>query len=862
VVVKQVLVEEYETYTDPETGEQRSRKVLKRYYTFEEGPKSKPSNIRAEPRGIVSISAGKVKGLKAGTATVVATTRGYLQRPSGYYTPEEYQSLKRGELTASQVVSVHEYTGMRFEVSPVESSSYQDYINRIRGYEASEVGIFFPSNPELGRGYNVAIDIFFKFLGPEGAYERINSGRSVGELVERMKVTSSDEEVVPLGQWVGSRFQLGYYIEGRKSGMSILTFSVLNEEGIPVGEQCLPVMVNKVKILVNGEEDVSKWQTRAGEVGEIIVKIEGGTDMSKYKCIWGGYKGNPQPDEARMEAGITTFRGQRSTNYVSFPTQIEPGSSISMSMSIQPRDWKGTRYYSVFSTWYYLAIKAAPAELKRLVLKVRHCKTAPSDFFPFIWVSDPNASPFWPAEIHLFNWPGAPNRSVDIIEEGYFTDWLTTEVSEDTRKRLYEITELELNPPYADCIWVHTFKGETDISMFKVGTCIIRLKTPAVEDHSFYNKEDLRSVNSLKVYADEVWLDWASWPTVSAGSTETLTLYAQTEGELSDYEVVWALDPDVGELETQVTQFTQDEEGNWYSENQWDLPNTVSADTIQIKAMIRKKGTQIELGGAIEDAEISSIRPVLLNEVCPAGGWIEIFNPEPVDIPIAGCRLIDGDGQLNFTIPEEGEDWDGVLESGGYLVIHLIPGLAFNTPGEDIRAEIGDVLDVSGDSVALLSPSGDGMDFMRYGDSTDVPPSDIGWGGDNPASPEGSQSLGRSKDSLDTDNGSDWESSGGADAESPTPGRRNLRYLPGDVSMNGRVSAYDAALVLRYLVGKLTLSDVQLAIADVTGRKGVTALDAAVILQYAVGLIDKFPVEEEGVSTPLGAASERMVILK
>jgi thiol-disulfide isomerase/thioredoxin len=252
-------------------------------------------------------------------------------------------------------------------------------------------------------------------------------------------------------------------------------------------------------------------------------------------------------------------------------------------------------------------------------------------------------------------------------------------------------------------------------------------------------------------------------------------------------------------------------------------------------------------------------RRVLINEVCPRGGWVEIFNPEPVKIPMAGCKLVDGDGQLNFTIPEDGKDWDGVLESGKYLVVHLIPGLAFDTPGEDIRARVGDVLDVAGDSVALLSPDGGGIDFMRYGDSTDEPPSGIGWQEDNPSAPERRQSLGRNKDSLDTDSGSDWESSGGVDARSPTPGLRNLGYLLGDVSMNGWVSAYDATLLLRYLVGKEELNDVQLVMADVTGRRGVTAFDAATILQYIVGLVKRFPAEEGSSPTPSRYGVERSV---
>ena len=69
------------------------------------------------------------------------------------------------------------------------------------------------------------------------------------------------------------------------------------------------------------------------------------------------------------------------------------------------------------------------------------------------------------------------------------------------------------------------------------------------------------------------------------------------------------------------------------------------------------------------------------------------------------------------------------------------------------------------------------------------------------------------------------------------------RRLPGDVSGNDKVTAYDASLVLRYVVGLTDLSFDERQAADVTGDETVTALDAALILQYTVGLITAFPVQ-------------------
>ena len=66
----------------------------------------------------------------------------------------------------------------------------------------------------------------------------------------------------------------------------------------------------------------------------------------------------------------------------------------------------------------------------------------------------------------------------------------------------------------------------------------------------------------------------------------------------------------------------------------------------------------------------------------------------------------------------------------------------------------------------------------------------------------------------------------------------------GDVSQNGDVSAYDAALVLKYLVGLDELDENQLLSAEVTLDGTVSALDASVILQYVAELIDGLPYDD------------------
>jgi len=79
------------------------------------------------------------------------------------------------------------------------------------------------------------------------------------------------------------------------------------------------------------------------------------------------------------------------------------------------------------------------------------------------------------------------------------------------------------------------------------------------------------------------------------------------------------------------------------------------------------------------------------------------------------------------------------------------------------------------------------------------------------------------------------------------PWLTNGAYNPlmGDVSLNGEILAYDASLVLLYVVDSITypLNQTQLQVADVSGNGTVSAYDASFILQYVVGFINYFPAE-------------------
>jgi hypothetical protein len=66
----------------------------------------------------------------------------------------------------------------------------------------------------------------------------------------------------------------------------------------------------------------------------------------------------------------------------------------------------------------------------------------------------------------------------------------------------------------------------------------------------------------------------------------------------------------------------------------------------------------------------------------------------------------------------------------------------------------------------------------------------------------------------------------------------------GDANCDGQVTAADAALVLRSIVGLNELTAQGTLNADVDGDGEITAEDAALILRYIVKLIENFPVEE------------------
>jgi hypothetical protein len=75
------------------------------------------------------------------------------------------------------------------------------------------------------------------------------------------------------------------------------------------------------------------------------------------------------------------------------------------------------------------------------------------------------------------------------------------------------------------------------------------------------------------------------------------------------------------------------------------------------------------------------------------------------------------------------------------------------------------------------------------------------------------------------------------------PMHQNYTVTPQKTNLQREIaiSSYDAALILRHVVGMDTLDSLQQIAADVSGRSGISSYDAALVLQYVVGVRHHFP---------------------
>lgn len=167
---------------------------------------------------------------------------------------------------------------------------------------------------------------------------------------------------------------------------------------------------------------------------------------------------------------------------------------------------------------------------------------------------------------------------------------------------------------------------------------------------------------------------------------------------------------------------------------------------------------------------------LVINEVSPlsATEWVELYNGgESIDIN--GIVLSDQDGftwtrSSSLDVPNDvylvlmggsGTDDTDFSDGNGTLYIGTTE---FTDAGDDVLLKYG------GNDM--------GFDYVQYGTGGDIqscpsdPASENSWTGSITA-PTGTNTVGRDKDSSDTNNGNDWDNTGGPDVSAPTRGHIN-----------------------------------------------------------------------------------------
>jgi len=83
----------------------------------------------------------------------------------------------------------------------------------------------------------------------------------------------------------------------------------------------------------------------------------------------------------------------------------------------------------------------------------------------------------------------------------------------------------------------------------------------------------------------------------------------------------------------------------------------------------------------------------------------------------------------------------------------------------------------------------------------------------------------------------------------------NYTMIPSkDGKLGNSISAFDASVILRNVVGLLSLTPYQMISSDVSGNGDVSAFDASYILRYVVGLITEFPIGDDWTFVPTSFA--------
>ncbi len=257
-------------------------------------------------------------------------------------------------------------------------------------------------------------------------------------------------------------------------------------------------------------------------------------------------------------------------------------------------------------------------------------------------------------------------------------------------------------------------------------------------------------------------------------------------------------------------------------------------EDLEVKARSKRKGIWSNL--------LSS--GIVLNEINPnpgsvrdsQGEFVELHNLNDYPVNIGGWRLI--------TTSREIELSEAVIPAHGYLILARTDEETFRSIYPSVPPDVT-ILKLKGLSLINSFSPAEGLVLWLKDDVGRVQDGLIyrlSW------DKRGADGTDRTLERRCSDviNVGDSPIGGGDDANwdpslKPfgTPGLPNSIGPPemGDVSLNGEITAYDASLVLRYILGYENLYMIQIRSADVDGNGKVKREDAAIILRKVVGLI-------------------------
>ncbi|MDP8210838.1 MAG: endonuclease [Candidatus Stygibacter australis] len=213
---------------------------------------------------------------------------------------------------------------------------------------------------------------------------------------------------------------------------------------------------------------------------------------------------------------------------------------------------------------------------------------------------------------------------------------------------------------------------------------------------------------------------------------------------------------------------------------------------------------------------------------------LEIFNGSPEILDLAGWTLrkqTNGGGDFGNELVLSGTvaPWDV------YVIIYENNGI------NDLTGE--DFVDMETSSFSMTFNGNDAVALFNNGvmvDLVGIPDSSEDWGKDMTL--VRNSNIAYASTAFDTTAWTQYPEDtfsylGYHDFEQP------INY--GDVDGNGEVEAYDASLVLQYIVVLISGWDIeQITVANVDGNEIIDAYDASLILRYVNNVINIFPVQQ------------------